>query len=80
MTGLKRFSHRIILHVLAVALAVPALAQAPATPPGAPPGGTVSAWPLGVIVALVGVVALWGALIARRRRRGTGGRAPRTGA
>jgi hypothetical protein len=80
MTALQRFLRRIVPHVLALALATPALAQAPATPPGSPPGGTMSAWPLGVIVALVGVVALWGALIARRRRRGTSARAHRRGA
>ncbi len=66
--------------VAAATLAGPllALAQAPNTPQPGPPGGVSSAWPLGMIVVLVAIVAVAGAWFARRRRGGaTPGGPPR---
>lgn len=62
------------LMAAAVTLPVPlhALAQAPTAPQPGPPGGVSSAWPLGIIVVLVAIVAVAGAWFARRR----GGAAP----
>jgi hypothetical protein len=58
---------------LLLAAAGPVLAAAqPLTTPDGPPGGVASAWPLGLIVALVAAVFALGALAGRRRRRAAG--------
>jgi apolipoprotein N-acyltransferase len=53
----------------AVALPAVALAQAqvPVTQP-APPGGASGAWPLGLIVLLIAIVAVFGVYMSRKGR------------
>jgi hypothetical protein len=62
------------LAVMLFAAAFPALslAQAPTLPDPVPPGGLSSAWPLGIIVVLVALVAVVGAWLARRGRTAGG--------
>jgi hypothetical protein len=51
----------------AVALPAVALAQAQVPlPQPAPPGGVSSAWPLGLIVLLIALVAVFGVYVSRK--------------
>jgi hypothetical protein len=63
------------LVVVVGATVSPALApaQAPTLPDPVPPGGLSGAWPLGIIVLLVALVAVLGAWLERRGRRTAGG-------
>jgi hypothetical protein len=59
----------------AAAWAAPGAALAQASPLSGdrvPPGGLASAWPLGIIVALVAAMMLIGAWVSRRRGGGHG--------
>lgn len=68
MNALETLARRLLLLLCATAPAA-ARAQAPLTTPDGPPGGVASAWPLGLIVALVALVFALGSVVARRRDR-----------
>jgi hypothetical protein len=73
MDATRALGGRLAAGVAGLAAAVPVLARGqPALQDPVPPGGAASAWPLGIIVALVGLVFLVGAWLAHGRA-GRGG-------